>query len=114
VSPTALNECGKILASIGDIPVMIGGTRLDVVDHDGIYRDPSTHKASFTIEPAGAAVPAGFVVSVDLGGASHAAITRSPATARVAVAQRETSSRFLFVFFDGLAPGESITIEPRS
>jgi hypothetical protein len=112
--PTAASDCGKILAALADIPLQIDGTRLDVVDHDGIYRDPSVHSTKTVISAAGMAVPAGFAVSLDLGGASHASISRSPASTRVAVAQRESGNRFVFVFFDGLAPGESITIEPES
>jgi hypothetical protein len=114
--PAAPSDCGKVLAGLDPaVPLKIGDTLLEQQDHDGIYRDPLTHSAAFTIAPMGVALPPGFVVSVDLGGVDHATLTRSPAGANpIGVAQREDASRFLFVFTDGLEPGESITIEPRS
>jgi hypothetical protein len=112
--PTAASDCGKVLAGLADVPLQIGDTRLGSTDHDGIYRDPLSHPTTFQIKPMGVAVPPGFAISVDLAGASHATLARSPATTRVGIAQREDASRFLIVFFDGLAVGESITVEPRS
>jgi hypothetical protein len=112
-SPAGPSDCGKILALLDDVPLQIGNTMLPLTDHDGIYRDPAVHTDSFEITPRDQAVPAGFVVSVDLGGASHAELTRSPAKTPLAIVQRESETRFLIAFVDGLAPGESVTIEPR-
>lgn len=110
--PTALSDCGKVLALLADPPLQIGNTMLGSSDHDGIYRDSAVHADRFTIAPRDAEVPAGFVVSVDLGGASHARLTRSPDKQPLAIVQRESDTRFLIAFVDGLAPGESVTIEP--
>ena len=112
-APAVNSDCGKILALLADAPLQIGNTMLDFTDHDGIYRDAAVHTDSFEITPRGEAVPPGFVVSVDLGGASHAELTRSPAKEPLAIIQRESETRFLIAFVDGLAPGESVTIEPR-
>jgi hypothetical protein len=111
-APTGPADCGPLLAALADVPLQLGGTRLAATDHDGIYRDPAVHAAAFTITPGDAAVPPGFVVSIDLGGASHARLTRSPASAQIGVVQRESGDRFLIAFIDGLAPGESIAVEP--
>jgi hypothetical protein len=110
--PAGLGDCAKVLALLDDVPIQIGNTKLDSTEHDGIYRDPAAHADSFEITAGGVAVPAGFVVSVDLGGASHARLSRSPAKAPLAIIQRESDTRFLIAFVDGLAPGESVTIEP--
>jgi len=111
--PVAMSDCGKILDRLADVPLQIGDTVFDYSDHDGIYRDPARHGAAFTIAATTAAVPAGFAVSVDLGGASHATFTRRPAAVPVGLVQREAGDRFLIVFTDGLAPGEAIAVEPR-
>jgi hypothetical protein len=113
--PAGPADCGKVLARLADVPLQIGKTRLDATDHDGIYRDLTPHPDAFTITAPDAAVPPGFAISVDLGGADHAVVSRSPAADPIAIAQREIegSSRFLFVFLDGLAPGDTLMIEPR-
>lgn len=113
--PAGMADCGKLLARLADVPLQIGQTRLGATDHDGIYRDPTPHPDAFTITAPDTAVPPGFAISVDLGGADHAVVSRSPAADPIAIAQREieASSRFLFVFIDGLAPGDTLTIEPR-
>ena len=113
--PAGPADCGKLLARLADVPRQIGQTRLEASDHDGIYRDPTPHRDAFTITAPEAAVPPGFAISVDLGGADHAVVRRSPAADPIAIAQREieATSRFLFVFIDGLAPGDTLTIEPR-
>ena len=112
-APAAPSDCGKVLALLDDVPLQIGNTLLNLTDHDGIYRDPAVHDSAFTITAHGSDVPPGFVISVDLGGATHARVTRSPAKAEIGVAQRETDTRFLIAFTDGLGAGESVTIEPR-
>jgi len=111
-APAGLGDCAKVLALLDDVPIQIGNTKLGSTDHDGIYRDAAVHADSFEIAAGDVAVPAGFVVSVDLGGASHARLSRSPAKNPLAIVQRESDTRFLIAFIDGLAPGESVTIEP--
>lgn len=106
------SDCAKVVALLDDPPLQIGDTVHGSSDHDGIYRDTVVHADRFTIAARDADVPAGFAVSVDLGGASHARLTRSPAKDPLAYIQRESDTRFLIAFVDGLAPGESITIEP--
>lgn len=111
--PAAPSDCAAVLAGLADVPLQIGDAQAALTDHDGIYRDPAIHTGRFTIKPAGFAVPPGFAVSIDLGGASHAVLSRSPAAARVGITQREAGDRFLIVFPEGLAPTETITIEPK-
>jgi hypothetical protein len=111
--PGPPSDCGKVLALLADVPLQIGNTLLGSSDHDGIYRDLAVHDSPFTITAHGADVPAGFVISVDLGGATHAKVTRSPAKDEIGVVQRESDTRFLIAFTDGLAANESIAIEPR-
>jgi hypothetical protein len=111
--PGAPSDCAKVLALLADVPIQIGNTVLESTDHDGIYRDAAVHTSSFTVTAHGTAVPAGFAISVDLGGATHALVTRSPAKDSIGVAQRESDNRFLIAFVDGLAANETVTIEPR-
>jgi hypothetical protein len=111
--PAGSSDCAGVLARLADVPLKIGDTVLDTTGHDGIYRDPVPHTGAFTLAPFNVAVPPGFAISVDLGGASHATLTRAPASAQVGIAQREDADRFVIVMFDGLAKGESVTIEPK-
>lgn len=109
--PKASSDCGKVLALLDDVAIDVAGAMI-VTDDDGIYHDATPHPGAFTIAPRDAPVPAGSVVSVDLGGASHARLSRSPAKDPVALIQRESETRFLFALIDGLQPGETVTIEP--
>lgn len=106
-------ECGNVLALLADVPLTIGDRLYGATDHDGIYRDSAVHNEAFDIVAGDEAVPSGFAISVDLGGAHHAVLTRQNGTEQPAVAQRESANRFLLFFEDGLAPGERLTIEPR-
>lgn len=110
--PPSSSDCGeKVLSGIAD--VAIGHTPRDRADDDGIYRDSVPHASAFDVARVNSAVPAGFAISVDLAGATHATMTRSDAMPPRVIAQREEGSRFLFVFFQELSPGESVTIEPH-
>ncbi len=111
--PGALSDCAKVLAGLANVALTIGNTHLEATDHDGIYRDPAPHSTSFDVRAVNQPIPPGFAISVDLAGANHATLTRSPETGRVGIAQREAGNRFLFTFFDGLSPGDRITIEPH-
>lgn len=108
------SDCGELIDRLADVPLTIGAMRFAATDHDGIYRDPAIHNAAFDIAAGDVAVPAGFAISVDLGGASHAVITRDGEPLQAAVVQREAGNRFVIAFGDGLALGEHVTIEPRS
>lgn len=114
VAPAQHSDCAAILGRLADVPLTIGSERFDYSDHDGIYRDPASHSGAFDIVAHEVAVPSGFAISVDLGGANHAVITRHGEAEPAAVVQRETGTRFIIAFQDGLAPGERLTIEPRS
>lgn len=106
------NQCGAILDSLADVALTIGGENFKP-DSDGIYHDPTVHTVAFDIAAATADVPAGFAISVDLGGADHAVIKRSDGTERIAVAQRELDNRFFIIVNDRLKLDDSLTIEPR-
>lgn len=107
------SDCGKVIALLADVKLTIGAMAPAYTAYDGIYRDSAIHNEAFDIVAGNEAVPAGFAISVDLGGADHAVITRQDGAEQPAVAQREAGSRFLIFFKDGLAPGERLTIEPR-
>ena len=109
---SALSDCAGVLDALAMPPLRIGDELLDSTDPDGIYRDPARHTSAFTIKPMTDPIPAGFAVSVDLGGASHATLTRTPEADRIGIVQREAGDRFLIVFDAGLAPSESVAIEP--
>ena len=106
-------SCEKILQPLNDSPIDIGGTSYASTDHDGIYRDTVVRNGAFAIKTPAMIAP-GWAVSVDLGGAEHATIGRTPDLGTtVAVSQRELGTRYLMFFPDGLAPGETITITPQ-
>lgn len=114
VAPLAQgSDCEAVLAALADVPLTIGSTVFEKTSHDGIYRDDAIHNTPFDVVAGDVAVPAGFAISVDLGGANHAAISHDQAGSPVATVQRELGNRFVIVFRDGLAPGERLTIEPR-
>jgi hypothetical protein len=104
--------CANILAQLVASPMTIAGNPVPRDPSDGIYRDEVPHRDAFAIEGS-SGLPAGFAVSLDLAGATHAEITRSPAVAgEVAIIQRD-GERFIFLFPDALGGNERITIEPR-
>lgn len=109
--------CQQLQAFLADAPISIGDTQLDSTDHDGIYRDNlAVHTSAFDIKPQPGKpnIPPGFAISVDLGGADHATITRSDGLeGTIGVPQREDGSRYLIFFPGGLAAGETITITPQ-
>jgi hypothetical protein len=114
----ARTECNDLLLHLADGPIMIANELLEFTGIDGIYRPKNPHPDTFDIVTDGAnPVPAGFAASIDLGGATHAVVTRTPAKPDFVLVQREEGvaddKHFIFVFPDGLAPGEKITIEPR-
>jgi len=112
-APQSKNTCAASLANLAKAPLRIGSLSLNT-DNDGVYRDPTVHTAAFDIVAGTAAVPPGFAISVDLGGADHAVIKDQNDTEHIAIAQREEGSRFFIIFNDVLMPGDSLTIEPRS
>jgi len=108
--------CEQLLVPLVDVPLQIGAVTYPYTDHDGVYRDVNNgaHTAAFDIVATTKALPPGFAVSVDLGGADHATITKTPdpGTA-VGIPQHEADTHYLIFFPDGLAVGETITITPQ-
>lgn len=106
-------SCARIMQPLYDSPIDIGGTAYAATDHDGIYRDTVVRTGAFAIKTPTTIAP-GWAVSVDLGGAEHATIGRTPDLGTtVAVSQRELGTRYLVFFPDGLDAGETIVITPQ-
>ncbi|CAN5320304.1 hypothetical protein BH11MYX1_BH11MYX1_19330 [soil metagenome] len=106
-------SCAQLMRPLYDSSIDIGGTVYASTDHDGIYRDTVVRAGAFDIKTTMTIAP-GWAVSVDLGGVDHAAITRTPDLGTtVAVTQRELGTRYLIFFPDGLAAGETITLNPQ-
>jgi hypothetical protein len=114
-------RCGAILDRLTNATAVFSdssGDRSYGLNQDGFYGDDfGTRREPFTIRPAGgSALPAGFTVAFDIAGGGNAKITRDPAPTiePVAYVQRDFpgSTRFFLVFNEGLADGESVTIEP--
>lgn len=106
-------SCARIMEPLYDSPIDIGGTAYGATDHDGIYRDTVVRTGPFAIKTSATIAP-GWAVSVDLGGAEHATIGRTPDLGTtVAVSQRELGTRYLVFFPDGLAAGETIMVTPQ-
>jgi len=109
------------LGSIGDCATLLAGLaapELQIAGHptslsaDGIYEVAGTPAGTFTIETAGA-VPAGWAVEVDLGGATHVKLHGgADESAGWYVLQRDPiAMRTLIYFRDALAAGSTITVE---
>ncbi len=107
-------SCDEMMRPLYDEALDVGETSLENTGRDGIFRDDiAVHSSAFVVKTA-TVVPPGWALSVDLGGADHAAITRSPDLGtNVAVSQREQGTRYLFFFPDALTAGETITITPQ-
>lgn len=113
--PTNLLECAHILERLEDPPLTVGTTHMDSSGYDGIYRnDSAIHSDKFDVIAGDNSVPAGFAIAVNLGGASHAVVTRSDGSQHVALLQPDEGNRFVIVFSEGLMAHESLSIEPRS
>jgi hypothetical protein len=113
--PGGTGECPNILQALADDPDLdVGGVVLDTAGIDGIYRDEGFHDTTFDLTAPDGDVPAGFAVSINLDGATHAELTRDPPTDRVAFIQRDPddANRFIFAFPQGLGSGERVTITP--
>ena len=114
-APASLAECGGLIGRLADVPLAIGTETPAKTGHDGVYRAITPHPEPFVIKPVTDNIPPGFAIAVDLGGADHATIVRSPDLGTPpAMVQREQGTTFLIYFPDGLAPGETITITPTS
>lgn len=112
----ATETCHQLLVPLVDVPLQIGAQTYAYTDHDGVYRDVNggAHTAAFDIVATTKPVPPGFAVSVDLGGADHATIVRTPDLGVAAgVPQHEADTHYLIFFPDGLAVGETITVTPQ-
>ena len=105
--------CGEILAQLADPPLEVGEEHLGSTDHDGIYR-PALEHSGTTVIKTDEGIPGSWAVSLDLGGADHGRVTRQPDIEDFVRfhADPETPGNTVFVFLQGLAAGESITIEP--
>jgi hypothetical protein len=111
----AMETCHQLLVPLIDVPLQIGAETYPYTDHDGVYRDINggAHTEAFDIVATTKPVPPGFAVSVDLGGADHATISRSPDLGvAVGVPQHEADTHYLIFFPDGLAVGETIRVTP--
>lgn len=112
----AMETCQQLLVPLVDVPLQIGAQTYPYTDHDGVYRDVNggARTAAFDIVATTRPVPSGFAVSVDLGGADHATIVKTPDSGvAVGVPQHEADTHYLIFFPDGLAVGETITITPQ-
>ncbi|HEY5938705.1 MAG TPA: hypothetical protein VIU61_28835 [Kofleriaceae bacterium] len=105
--------CGNMLAQLADPRLLVGDEQLGSTDHDGIYR-PSEEHDDTTVLTTDDGIPGSWAISINLGGATHGRVTRSPPLDDFVRfhADPESEGNTVFVFLQGLAPGESITIEP--
>ncbi|MFT3697987.1 MAG: hypothetical protein QM831_32905 [Kofleriaceae bacterium] len=108
-------SCQQLVDLLQDPHALIDGTDT-VTDNVGVFTDSRKHTKAFTVTPvAGGKLVPGWVLSVDLGGADHATITRDPDMPghTIGVPQRLDGDRYLIFFPDGLDSGETITITPQ-
>ncbi len=114
LAQSAVEPCKTMLDGVKDRQPTINGA-LASLDDSGFYAidDPTPDRV--TIEATTDGLPAGFAVSLDLGGASHARVTRSDGAMDGVWFIPELdpqNDRIVFWFRDQLPPADSITIEP--
>jgi hypothetical protein len=109
------DRCGELMGELDDPPLMVDERMISSSDENGIYQDSGVHESTTTLRPAAGRLPLGAAIALDLGGATHAEVTKDPADGAsdpVAYVQRLADGRTLFVLRDALSAGETITIEP--
>ncbi|MEO7732757.1 MAG: hypothetical protein ABIY55_17435 [Kofleriaceae bacterium] len=106
---TQVSRCGDVTAELLDPQITIGGVQIGT-DDSGIYPGPARQTTPYQIRSP-VPLPRGFAVSLDLG-AVPVVESSSPVTGAWYAAQVE-GDRVLLWFRDGLAVGETITIDPR-
>ena len=107
---TQASRCGEVTADLADPPITIGTAAGISSDANGIYPGPARQTARYQISSP-ARLPRGFAVSLDLGAVP--VVERSPPAAGAWYAAQAEGDRILLWFRDGLAVGETITIDPR-
>ncbi len=96
--------------TVADAPVVIAD--------DGIFRDPTPHHGRFTVRAEGTGIPAGWALSLDVGGSDLVRVTRTHDNAGFYLAQKTgddgglDANRVILYFRDALDPTDTITIEP--
>jgi hypothetical protein len=106
-----------------DPQLLLDGIALEF--HEGLYVDQPAHPAGFTLSaPTNGGIAEGFGVSVDVGGADHLALTRAGSSTTLGnvtftpddaeTPDDPSDDRLVIWFDDGLAGGDTITVEPRS
>jgi hypothetical protein len=110
--PRVSGTCNNILSQLADPRLLVGSEQLASTDHDGIYR-PKLEHAETTMLTTDEGIPGSWAISINLG-ANHGRVKRTPDVGDFVRfhADPETPGNTVFVFLQGLAPGESITIEP--
>ena len=108
-------SCAALIEMLNDPPLMVGDEPLGSSGHDGIYRPENAHDGE-TVITSNVRIPAGWAISIDLGGAEHAVVSRDPPIDDFYRVSRDPDEEghFLFVFPHALEPGDAITIDPQS
>ena len=110
------SDCeSRVLVGLAEPGMEVDGLVINEADADGIYNDFKVHDDDFVVRATVGALPPGWALRTEIASGS-AKITRDPDLGRApALVQRENSetNQFLFYFPDGLAVGETITIEPQ-
>lgn len=109
------SDCQSVLAGLAEPGMEVDGVLLNEADADGIYNDFRIHDDDFEIRAPIEGLPPGWALRTEIASGS-AKIIRDPDLGRTpALVQRESSESNLFLFYfpDGLAVGETITIEPQ-
>lgn len=107
---TGAARCGDVLAELDDFPITVAGGMV-VTDENGVYIDSRTHTDRVDITTT-KMVPHGFAVSLDIG--EVASVSRTPPAPDAGwFAVQPDGPRTVFWFRDGLAPDQTITVDPR-
>jgi hypothetical protein len=102
--------CEDILGLLAVVNLSVNGEPR-TTDLDGVFDDEGVvHTGPITLEPIDDPIPPGFAIQLDLGGATHATVSRP--VDRV-FRQRGPGNTYFFVFPDELDVGDSITIVPE-
>jgi hypothetical protein len=105
IEPT---DCGKVLAALYDPAVMIDGEVAPI--EDGIYLATQTPHRGRTQITTATALPDGFALLIDLGGATHARVKFNGQVTSYYIAQLDGPQPLFFL--PPITSSDTLTIEP--
>jgi hypothetical protein len=101
-------DCGRVLATLNDPPLLVDGQPVEAVD--GIYQATTQPHRGATQIKTPAAMPDGFALEIDLGGATHARFLFNGEVSAYYLV--ENDGPYPIFFLPPITSTDTLTIEP--